>query len=147
MGKLLITSALVIHCLAHSGYRRAGVGFVKGENHFKANTFTESQLVQLEADPRLKVVHADEQAGQADQSTLSQGPLASTAVDGGLSTGLSFSDAIAQLTPNDKAHFTAGGKPQCDALSQLMGNAVTAGERDALWADYQAAQQQSEGAE
>ncbi|WP_412522361.1 HI1506-related protein [Shewanella algae] len=147
MAKLLPTTAVIVTCLAHSGYRRAGVGLAKGENRFEADTFTEAQLAQLSADPRLKVVAADAGETQADTSTLSQGTLASATVDGGVSTGMSFSDAIAKLNPDDKAHFTGAGKPQCDALSELMGKSVTASERDGLWTEHLAAKQSESEAE
>lgn len=88
MAKLLTTAAVIVTCLAHSGYRRAGVGLAKGENRFEADTFTEAQLAQLSADPRLKVVAADAGETQADTSTLSQGALASATVAGGVSNPL-----------------------------------------------------------
>ncbi len=84
MAKLLPTTAVIVTCLAHSGYRRAGVGLAKGENRFEADTFTEAQLAQLSADPRLKVVAADAGDTQAGTSTLSQGTLASATVGSGV---------------------------------------------------------------
>ncbi|PKG73003.1 hypothetical protein CXF86_19960, partial [Shewanella sp. GutCb] len=50
---------IVITCLAHHGYRRAGTGFCKGENKFNADDFSESQLAQLGDDPRLKIKFVD----------------------------------------------------------------------------------------
>ncbi|MCE9679612.1 HI1506-related protein [Shewanella sp. AS1] len=88
MAKLLITQAVIVTCLVHAGYRRAGVALAKGENRFEGNTFTEAQLAQLCSDPRLKVVAADDAAPQADPSALSQGALASAAVDGGVDKSL-----------------------------------------------------------
>lgn len=49
--------------------------------------------------------------------------------------------AIAELDPENEAHFTKGGKPECDALATVSGiESVSAKERDAAWAEYQAQQ-------
>ncbi len=145
----------VITCLAHHGYRRAGVGFCKGENKFHADDFSESQLAQLSDDPRLKLkfVEADAPLAtvsnepnpgncvdtQADKALLDEGPL----VGDGLGvneklvvTALSFAEAVLELEQGDPKHFTTSGKPQCDVLSDLMAEPISASERDRLWGDH-----------
>ncbi|WP_065204251.1 HI1506-related protein [Shewanella woodyi] len=146
----------VITCFAHNGYRRAGIGFCKGENKFNADDFSESQLEQLNGDPRLKLIFIepdavqttilpDSSSGQtvdlqANKTRSKEGPTLS----GDL--GATFADAVAKLEPDNKAHFTGSGKPQCEALSELMGKPVSASERDLWWTEFQAANvtQQSE---
>lgn len=46
--------------------------------------------------------------------------------------------SINQLTPGNEAHWTKGGKPECPALSERCGFAVSAKLRDAAWAQHQA---------
>jgi hypothetical protein len=123
----------VITCFAHHGYRRAGVGFCKGENRFNADDFSESQLAQLNDDPRLKLqfTFADALHTSAPLDTRlgqQQEPRSNTA--------LSFAEAMLALEPGNKDHFTGDGKPQCDALSKLMRQPVSASERDRLWAEH-----------
>lgn len=47
-------------------------------------------------------------------------------------------DAIAILDPDDPDQFTNAGLPQVDALEEVMGEDITAAERDAAWAQYKA---------
>ncbi|WP_413206722.1 hypothetical protein [Rhodospirillum sp. A1_3_36] len=47
--------------------------------------------------------------------------------------------AIGQLNPKNSEHFTKAGLPEVKALSEVAGRAVTAQERDAAWAAFQAA--------
>lgn len=134
----------VITCLAHHGYRRAGIGFCKGENKFPAEDISETQLAQFEADPRLNVSFKDmdPQAEKVslDEGTLGDGGLGVTGsvgdVDKQVIKALSFAEAIIELTPDNKEHFTGDGKPQCDVLSKLMGEPISASERDRLWSGH-----------
>jgi len=132
MSKRLITQTLLISCLAHTGYRRAGMAFNKGENRFQPDTFNADQLAQLETDPRLNVVAIDDSVAQASEPSLSQGTVAATAVV----SGISFADAVTKLNQQSADDFTASGKPQCNALEALMQRPISAGERDALWAAH-----------
>ncbi|NKF51367.1 hypothetical protein G3R49_12445 [Shewanella sp. WXL01] len=130
-----IISLIIIHCLAHTGYRRAGLVLCNGENEYPAADITDAQLQTLKADPRLKVSTKEQQlpareidAGKALQN---QTPLDDVVL------GLTFAQAVAKLDPHNKDHFTSSGKPQCDALGELMQKPVSAAERDAMWQDYQ----------
>ena len=53
----------------------------------------------------------------------------------GKPTGEALSAAIRsaadQLDPDNESHFTVNGKPECHALEEALGYAVTAAERDA----------------
>ena len=118
----------VITCFAHHGYRRAGVGFCKGENTFNADGFSESQLAQLNDDPRLKLQFVEADALQAKGSDVK--------TDEQRLIVLSFAEAVLALEPGNKDHFTGDGKPQCDALSKLMHQPVSANERDRLWTEH-----------
>ena len=44
-----------------------------------------------------------------------------------------ISEAIRSLDPDDEAHFTEGGKPDANVLSDRLGWRVTARERDEAW--------------
>jgi hypothetical protein len=132
--KTLISYALALTNLAHTGYRRAGLALVKGENTIPADTITETQLAQLKADPRLKIT-VQEEGGSAgtdgDQSLLlDQGSVPDT-----------LATAIALLDPANVDHFTSTGKPQIDALETLLGHKVTAAERDEAWETFLAEQE------
>lgn len=146
----------VIHCLAHHGYRRAGIGFCKGENKFPAKDISETQLAQIEADPRLNVSFKDmdPQAEKVplDERLLGDGGLGVTVGPEGNADKqavkvLNFAEAIIQLEPDNKEHFTGDGKPQCDVLSKLMGEPISASERDSLWDDFKSTQVASQEAE
>lgn len=173
----------LITCFAHHGYRRAGVGFCEGENKFHADDFSESQLKQLDDDPRLKLelidveshelaaasssdalhghlsgdtVSLEKVGSQTNETKQDEGALVGDGLgvtgsegDTGKSVikSLSFAEAILELSPDNKEHFTGDGKPQCDVLSKLMGEPVSASERDALWSAFkveQAANQEAE---
>ena len=125
-------AALVAICLAHDGYRRGGVAFVRGENQLP-DDLSAAQLAAIAADPRIKL-----QAEPLSESALvsTQGRVDAANSD----TPLSFAEAVAKLAPDNKEHFTSGNKPQTAALTQLMGKQISAAERDALWQSYQAAQ-------
>ncbi|NOQ51722.1 MAG: hypothetical protein GQ578_05855 [Desulfuromonadaceae bacterium] len=45
--------------------------------------------------------------------------------------------AIGKLDPNDPAHFTADDKPSANVLKELLGEQVSAAERDEAWQIYQ----------
>ena len=47
-----------------------------------------------------------------------------------------LTDAIADLTPGDPAHWTRDGLPRVRALEALTGNDITAAERDLAWEAY-----------
>jgi len=46
-------------------------------------------------------------------------------------------DAIDRLDRNDPAHFTGSGVPSANVLKELIGESVSAAERDEAWALYQ----------
>ncbi len=77
MDKSMLMQVIVVMCLAHTGYRRAGLAFNRGENRYAADELSESQLAQIKADPRLKVSTV-EQDPQTAQATLSPGTVAAT---------------------------------------------------------------------
>ena len=64
MAKLTITNT------AHEGYRRAGVAFVKGANELDASDFSETQLAQIEQDPRLLLQGANPSADAESEHSL-----------------------------------------------------------------------------
>lgn len=117
---------IIVKNAAHTGYRRAGLALQAGDNRFDKASITDAQLAQLEADPRLAVI--------VEQSQASESGHAPGAVDGGGNgNALSIAEAIMQLDPNNEAHFTRSGKPEVKALAALLGENVSAAERDEVW--------------
>ncbi|MCR9487228.1 HI1506-related protein [Vibrio alginolyticus] len=133
--KTLIASLVSVICHAHTGYRRAGMAFSKGENTLKPGSITNTQLAQLKADQRLKVSVIEseelEESNKAGSGNSDSGP-----VDGGLLPG-SLVEAIQRLDPSNTEHFTTSGKPTTEALSELMQTKVSAAERDEAWETFQ----------
>ncbi|PTP90089.1 MULTISPECIES: HI1506-related protein [Vibrio] len=153
--KTLIAQAVEVICLAHTNYRRAGIAFQHGENRIESERITSTQLEQLKADPRLKVTVEKGEALQSDISNIESGhqpgPLdaitppsyiaGASAKEGNellTTTVNNLIDAIQLLDPSNTEHFTTSGKPQVDALSELMGVKVSATERDQAWGLVQA---------
>lgn len=131
---------LLVICAAHSGYRRGGIRFTKGENTVDAENLTTEQLQQIHQDPLLVVgEYADSLSlqGEADQSGGTQGRLGDGTLPATV-TELSLEQAFAQLQPDNPDHFTQSNQPQLSALEQLTGRRVTASERNEAWATYQA---------
>ncbi|HIF5850971.1 TPA: HI1506-related protein [Vibrio parahaemolyticus] len=134
--KTLIASLVSVICHAHTGYRRAGMAFSKGENTLKPDSITQTQLAQLKADPRLKVTLAED----ALSSTTSNEPTGGNQSDGNLGDSAlpaNLVEAIQRLDPSKTEHFTTSGKPTTEALSELMQTKVSAAERDEAWAFIQ----------
>lgn len=57
---------ILVICSAATGYRRGGVALDQGDNIYDRDQFTEEQLQQLEADPRLTVALMDESEGETE---------------------------------------------------------------------------------
>ncbi|MGR5271357.1 HI1506-related protein [Vibrio alginolyticus] len=139
--KTLIASSIMVICHAHTGYRRAGMAFSKGENTLKPDSVTQTQLAQLKADPRLKVTLAED----ALSSAALNEPTGGNQSDGDLGNSTlpaNLVEAIQRLDPSNTEHFTTSGKPTTEALSELMQTKVSAAERDEAWAACQANEQQ-----
>ena len=134
--KTLIASLVSVICHAHTGYRRAGMAFSKGENTLKPDSITQTQLAQLKADPRLKVTLAED----ALSSAALNEPAGGDQSDGDLGDSTlpaNLEEAIQRLDPSNTEHFTTSGKPTTEALSELMQTKVSAAERDEAWAFIQ----------
>lgn len=130
--KTLIASLVSVICHAHTGYRRAGMAFSKGENTLKPDSITQTQLAQLKADPRLKVTVAED----ALSSSPINEPTGGNQSDGDLGDSTlpaNLVEAIQRLDPSNTEHFTTSGKPTTEALSELMQTKVSAAERDEAW--------------
>lgn len=156
---------LLVVCAAHTGYRRGGVRFTKGENTVDAEKLSAEQLQQINADPLLVVgeyadgislASLDEPTAksllpQTNQGGNTQGPLGSGALSDTVKKddALTLEQAFALLQPDNKEHFTGTGLPQLDALEQLVGHKVTSAERNEAWEAYKAklATTGTEGAE
>ncbi|HHC6618075.1 TPA: HI1506-related protein [Vibrio parahaemolyticus] len=142
--KTLIASLVSVICHAHTGYRRAGMAFSKGENTLKPDSITQTQLVLLKADPRLKVTVAED----ALSSPSFNEPTSGNQSDGDLGNSTlpaNLVEAIQRLDPSNAEHFTTSGKPTTEALSELMQTKVSASERDEAWETFQASEANLDG--
>jgi len=140
---------LFVVCAAHSGFRRGGVRFTKGENTVDTEKLTAEQLQQIESEPLLIVgeyadgislASLDEPTAkkllpETNQGGNSQGTLGDGTLSGAVTT---LEQAFAQLQPDNKDHFTSTGLPQLDVLEKLIGRKVTSAERGEAWTAYQA---------
>ncbi len=136
MSKTIIAQLIII-CLAHDGYRRAGVEFDKGENILDASELSDAQLGQIKADSRLEVVESKTPATKTNPGKNTQGSLDENGVvlTPKLTPEQQFSAIVATLDKGNKKHFTNDGKPQLDAL-KAAGLKLLSAERDAAWAAY-----------
>ena len=82
--------------------------------------------------------------GSREQSRVEKGVVFGTDVDQWQyipsnldADSLSVADAIAQLDSEDSSLWTSQGKPQVDALENVLGRDVTAKERDEAWDAFQ----------
>lgn len=121
------SNTLRVVCLAHTGYRRAGLAFEKGDNALDASRLTEAQLAQITADPRLRLEGQGDNTSSEPTAPVSSAP------------ALTLAQALAQLQPDNPAHFTQSGKPKTEALEALVKQPVSAKARDSAWAEHQAA--------
>lgn len=140
MSKTILAQIIVI-CLAHDGYRRAGIEFKKGENLIETDQLSDAQLGQIKADARLNIVDAKETPAETDPAKNSQGTVDPNSLD-----LTKFSQAVAQLEKDSESDFTKDGKPQLNAL-EFYGVKVKSKERDELWKAYLAAQPSSQQAD
>ncbi|MER2490692.1 HI1506-related protein [Catenovulum sediminis] len=72
---------LQILCSAPTGYRRGGVKLNNGVNQIAADKFTQTQMQQLKADPKLSVSEIEDKAdSSADSSGNVDGDTSSSRV-------------------------------------------------------------------
>ncbi len=121
-----------------NGYRRAGLAFNKGDNHLPLAELSDEQVAAIKADPRFKVVETSMAVDSPGSLDIPNGDTSLTNQDTTAPVLLSFAEAIAKLDKANNEHFTSGGKPQCSALEALMGQPISAAERDAQWAAFTA---------
>ncbi|WP_407546546.1 HI1506-related protein [Vibrio parahaemolyticus] len=140
---------LLVKNFAHTGYRRAGVAFKKGDNRLCSVDFTDSQLAMLDKDPRLSVQKLAATSDTHADVNLQAGPLVGSipsvsvdsqetgsskqALDIDAAAQLAVQGAMFQLESDNPAHWTKGGKPEINALSAILERKVTAAERDDAW--------------
>lgn len=138
--KILLVTALA------TSFRRAGLDFTDQGTALLPEQLTDEQYAQIIGEKRLSVreVTADQIPLEADQTALRwllAGDGQAGKADGtqGQITARTFAEAFEQLDPANPEHFTQGGKPQLDPLSNLLGRSVSGPERDSEWDAYKAA--------
>ncbi|WP_298769673.1 HI1506-related protein [uncultured Shewanella sp.] len=141
------TSAKILN-LAHTGYRRAGLAFTKGENVLL--NLDKAQLAQIKADPRLKLLSKNAPTANSQTSSgalddrASAAPLTPAKSTNEQDDSAQVFAAIASLELANKDHFTVSGKPQAAELEKRLNCSVSASERDEMWQAYQDNQAQTE---
>jgi hypothetical protein len=153
-----ITLIIALVIAPKDRYRRAGFGFMKGENRLEV---TEEQLAILQADPRLKVTVIEETKPEAPpakvetkvESTPPEGETSDDTDTGGSPddasldiTGIapevgSWVAVIHECVKDGSLKTTGSGVPDIKALEAAVeepaGVKLTAEMRDAAWAEYQ----------
>ncbi|MCD1597866.1 HI1506-related protein [Rheinheimera aquimaris] len=146
-----MSKVLVIYAVAALAgtFRRAGTAFTTEGTAFPQDHFTKQQLDAIHAEKRLSVREIDQAdlpetvdtrllAIAAASKTDEKGPAKQNKDDSPHAETLE--QAFTLLDPSNKDHFTGGGVPQLDALSQLLGRTVKAPERDQAWKAFAAQQ-------
>lgn len=131
-------SVLMVVSRQPNGYRRAGLAFNKGDNPLSLAELSDEQVAAIKADTRLKVFETSMAVDSTGSLDIPNGDPSLTSQDTTAPVPLSFAEAIAKLDKANNEHFTSSGKPQCSALEALMGQAISAAERDAQWAAFTA---------
>ncbi|HDS8578255.1 TPA: hypothetical protein QH731_003580 [Klebsiella variicola] len=107
---------LVVKCYRNV-YRRAGIPFTRGENRLVG--VTEAQVRILEGDSVLKIV-----SGSPAPEPEDAGPLDNVGVDTELTARILA--AVNGLDKSDPALFTTAGAPKVAAVSEALGETITA---------------------
>ncbi|OUR89885.1 hypothetical protein A9Q81_20725 [Gammaproteobacteria bacterium 42_54_T18] len=147
MAKLSLLAAVIISAM-HTGYRRAGIAFDKGENTVEVD---EVQLAKIEQDHNLLVQSTESIEPSAD--SLSQGNVDTDSVGEGVNVvgighiNASLDDVTLDLShaPKELHAIIAAihakqcqepltRKPNCDEFGELK---VNGADRDAAWVWYQ----------
>lgn len=138
--KLSIIAAVIISAM-HTGYRRAGIAFDKGENNVDID---EVQLEQIEQDSNLLVQSAEPikpGANNATQGNVDDGyldsPVTSSSLDDttlDLAHAPQALNAIIATIHAKNCETPLTKKPNCDEFGELKVSGV---DRDAAWDWYQ----------
>lgn len=99
------------------GFRRCGMAHSTEQVAYQDDRFSEEDLAILEAEPMLIVTRT--------KSEPQPVPLADLV------------DAIAKMDKDNPSLWTKSGTPTTDALSEAVGYAVNAQQRDAAWQTYE----------
>jgi hypothetical protein len=138
--KSSILSACIM-CAMHTGYRRAGIAFDKGENTVEID---ETQLVQIEQDKNLLVQSVEsiepgsnnDTQGNVDDglldSSVKKPSLDNTTLD--LAHAPEALNAIIATIHAKNCETPLTKKPNCDEFGELK---VSGADRDAAWDWYQ----------
>lgn len=110
------------------GFRRAGMAHPLGETKYPDDSFTDEQLETLEEEPMLVVKRPID---------LILGPHSKSRV---IAMDKALAMAIACLDPDrsNKADWTRSGMPQVKAMSDIMGEDISAAMRDTAMEKYDA---------
>ncbi|QRK80181.1 HI1506-related protein [Shewanella sp. LZH-2] len=131
-------SVLMVVSRQPNGYRRAGLAFNKGDNPLSLAELSDEQVAAIKADIRFKVFETSMAVDSPGSLDIPNGDTSLTSQDTTAPVPLSFSEAITKLDKANNEHFTSSGKPQCSALEALIGQPISAAERDAQWAAFTA---------
>lgn len=124
-----------------AGFRRAGRAWTVEPVDVPLSDLSEAQVAQLKAEPLLVVAEITIGAPVAKSADPAGGFGAAPAPSGPAERQAAILAATAKLDPANAANWTAAGSPATAALAGALGWVVTAAERDAAWAQHQAAGQ------
>lgn len=114
-----------------AGFRRAGIAHPETATDYPDGRFTAAELDQLRAEPMLVVEEwqvLDSEEGRPDPAAPPD-----DSQSGQVLTPVRVTEAIERLDPQNTAHWNRNGAPQCEALSEVLGQPVSAALRDAAW--------------
>lgn len=106
-----------------SGFRRAGLFHPAEPVDYPDDRFSEAELAALQAEPMLRVEVLDEESVSGEPEPGDD--------EKELSLLLAAEQAIAD------GNITADGKPTVDAMTERLGHAVSAADRDRAYAAWQ----------
>lgn len=120
---------------AHSGYRRAGFAFTKGDNVVEGAT--DAQILAITNDKRLVLQNADKAKPDAKVDVVGADNQLREGVeeDANQGTAESLAEVINTLQVDGLLELTKSGKPEIAQLEAASQTQVSAVERDAAW-DY-----------
>lgn len=115
-----------------ASFRRAGMRFTKQETTLMVDDLSEEQVEAIKSEKNLVVKETEvEEPDQGSKTTPSGNDQ-----DNGDDLPAKLIEAIGQLDPENSEHYTGKGVPQLDALAELVGQKVTAAQRDEAFAAF-----------
>jgi len=128
---------LTIHC-KQQDFRRAGRAWPKGDTVIDSADYSAEQIAQLRADT---IMFRVTDAPNTQPTRAAQAAAAGAEAPAPASEKAAFIDriiaAISQLQIHNPEHWTKNNEPDARALTDILGERVSAKQRDQAWARVQ----------